>query len=157
MTMNWALAIAQHYAPACGVIDKLMPPQLRSSYDAEDFVQLAIVDLLTDPSAIEYRGPSSLILLAKRRMIDVIRSPRSRVTQLRADVAEVPPSPSLELEAGELRESLVSRARPGHQLVVDLRCQGFTSTEIAELTGLGIRTVQRTLKAFAQVGAAQRR
>lgn len=128
-----------------------MPRQLRSSYDAEDFVCAAIYELLSNPTGLPYRGPATLVLLAKRRMIDELRSPRARVTQLRVDLAERRPAcPSIEAEADELRQQLVADAGPDRELVVDLRCQGFTTHEIAELTGIKLRTVQRMLKAFAR-------
>jgi DNA-directed RNA polymerase specialized sigma24 family protein len=62
----------EHYGAACRVIARLMPWALRSRYDAEDFVSEAIVDLMKNPTA--YTGRNTLILIARRRMIDAARS-----------------------------------------------------------------------------------
>ena len=55
-----------------------MPRNLRTIYDPEDFVGDAIVELMANPERLDEKGSALLILVAKRRMIDAARSPRSR-------------------------------------------------------------------------------
>ena len=105
--------------------------------------------LIARPERFIEKGPALLTLVAKRRMIDAARSPRNRLLALEADIVDPQLSAVLEHEAAELRELMLSRANgPGERNVVDLRCKGHTLTEIAELTGMSARTLQRFWKAF---------
>ena len=61
------------------------------------------------------------------------------------------PPAVLEQEAAELRELMLGRADdPSGRKVVDLRCSGHTLSEIAELTGVGLRKLQRFWKRFTE-------
>jgi RNA polymerase sigma factor (sigma-70 family) len=140
-----------HYATACRVIERLMPASLRTTYDPEDFVGDAIVELIANPERFIEKGSALLILVAKRRMIDAARSPRSRLARLEVDIVDRQPPAVLEHEAAELREVMLRRAEdPSGRSMVDLRCSGHTLPEIADLTGLGLRTVQRYWKRFTE-------
>jgi RNA polymerase sigma factor (sigma-70 family) len=120
-------------------------------YDPEDFVEDALVELMARPEQVIEKGPSLLTLIAKRRMIDAARSPRSRVLRLDVDIIDRQPSAVLENEAAELREQMLDRASdPRERTVVDLRCNGYTLSEIAALTGLGVRQLQRFWKQFRE-------
>lgn len=149
--IDWAKLMRDHYRAACGIIDRLMPQCLRSRYDPEDFVDDAIIELMARPEQLIDKGPSLLTLVAKRRMIDAARSPRSRSMPLEVDIADRKPSAFLESEAAELRELMLGRARnSADRYVVDLRCRGHTLPEIAELTGRGVRQLQRFWKIFTE-------
>jgi DNA-directed RNA polymerase specialized sigma24 family protein len=149
--IDWTSIMRKHYALACGVIKRRMPRGLRARYDPEDFVGDAIVELMTNRARFIEFGPDLLVLIAKRRMIDAARSPRSRVRPLDEDLIDRQPSVALEDDAAALRELMLHRAgNPGDRVVVDLRCQGHTLPEIAELTGRGLRTVQRFFKDFTE-------
>ena len=141
----------KHYRAACGVIARLMPRSLRRTYDPEDFVLDAIVELMSKPDQLIEKGPSLLTLVARRRMIDAARSPRSRLMPLEVDIIDPQPSALLETDANELREIMLSRARGPRELsIVELRCRGHTLPEIAELTGVGVRQLQRFWKHFTE-------
>jgi RNA polymerase sigma factor (sigma-70 family) len=148
---DWPLILGNHYRAACRVVDRLMPRYLRRVYDPEDFVDDAIVELLAKPEGLQEKGPSLLTLVAKRRMIDAARSPRSRWVDSAIDAIDHRPSAALDLEADELRELMLDRARdPRERTIVELRCKGHTLAEIANLTGVGIRQLQRIWKHFAE-------
>jgi RNA polymerase sigma factor (sigma-70 family) len=149
--IDWATLMQKHYRATCGVIARLMPRSLRRMYDPEDFVIDAIVELMAKPDQLVEKGPSLLTLVARRRMIDAARSPRSRLMPLEVDIIDPQPSALLENEANELRELMLRRARDPRELsIVELRCRGHTLPEIAELTGLGVRQLQRFWKHFTE-------
>jgi DNA-directed RNA polymerase specialized sigma24 family protein len=149
--IDWATVMRDHYPSACRIIRRLMPCGLRGVYDPEDFVGDALVEMMANPARFVERGFAFLTLVAKRRMIDAARSPRSRLTRLDVDIIDRRPAAILEHEAAELREMILGRARdPGRRHVVDLRSRGHTVPEIAELTGVGLRTLQRFLKEFVE-------
>ena len=151
IAIDWSTVMREHYAIACRVIERLMPSSLRTSYDPEDFVGDAIVELMDKPERLIEKGSALLIVVAKRRMIDAARSPRSRLTRLEIDIIDRQPAALLEHEAAELRERMLSRVDdPSGRKVVDLRCSGHTLPEIADLTGLGLRKVQRFWKRFTE-------
>jgi RNA polymerase sigma factor (sigma-70 family) len=151
VAIDWTTVMREHYSTACRVIERLMPPSLRTTYDPEDFVGDAIVELMANPERFNEKGSTLLILVAKRRMIDAARSPRSRSTRLEVDIVDRQPPAVLEQEAAELRELMLGRADdPNGRNVVDLRCSGHTLPEIADLTGLGLRKVQRFWKRFTE-------
>ena len=128
-----------------------MPRGLRARYDPEDFVGDAIVELISNRARLVESGPDLLILIAKRRMIDAARSPRSRLIPLEEDVIDRQPSVGLEDDAVALRELVLGRAaNSGDRAAVNLRCQGHTLSEIAALTGRGVRTIQRFFKDFTE-------
>jgi DNA-directed RNA polymerase specialized sigma24 family protein len=66
------------HALACRAIKRRMPRGLRASYDPEDFVGDAIVELMSHRARFVEFGPDLLILIAKRRMIDAARSKAMR-------------------------------------------------------------------------------
>ncbi len=151
LQIDWAAVMRDHYPSACQVIRRLMPYGLRAIYDPEDFVADAIVELMAHPERFNERGSAMLILVAKRRMIDAARSPRSRLMRLEVDIIDRQPPPILEHEAAEMREMMLGRAAdPNRRNLVDLRSRGHTLPEIAELTGLGLRTLQRFFKQFTE-------
>ncbi len=126
-----------------------MPACLRSGFDPEDFVSDAVVELLQKPTRFSGRGPALLILVAKRRMIDAARSPGRRFSPFIKDPIDRQSSAELHHDAAELRERMLDRAgNASGRALVDLRCRGHTLAEIAERTGLGLRTVQRVFKKF---------
>jgi RNA polymerase sigma factor (sigma-70 family) len=151
LEVDWTAVMRDYYPSACQVIRRLMPYGLRAIYDAEDFVADAIVELMTHPERVKKNGSALLILVAKRRMIDAARSPRCRLTRLDVDIVDRQPPPVLEHEAAEFREMMIGRAPdPDGRNLVDLRSRGHSLPEIAELTGLGLRTLQRFFKQFTE-------
>ena len=123
--IDWSSIMRENYALACGIIKRRMPRCLRARYDPEDFVGDAIVELMTNRARFVEYGPDLLILIAKHRMIDAARSPRSRLMPLGEDLIDRQPSVALENDAAVLREVMLGRAGdPGDRVVVDLRCRG---------------------------------
>jgi hypothetical protein len=149
--IDWSAIMHSNYALACRVIKNRMPRGLRARYDPEDFVGDAIVELISDRARLVEFGPDLLILIAKRRMIDAARSPKSRLIPLAEDVIDRRPSVGLEDDATALRDLVLGRAvNSSDRAAVNLRCQGHSLPEIAALTGRGVRTVQRFFKQFTE-------
>jgi DNA-directed RNA polymerase specialized sigma24 family protein len=143
--------VLQDYSTACRVVNRFMPHNLRSGFDAEDFVGDALVDIMSTPARFAGYNRELLILVARRRMIDAARSPRSRVTALEVDVIDRNQSDGLQHDGAELRELMIGRAtEAGYRTELGLRCDGYTLPEIAKLTGAGLRTVQRFFRGFAR-------
>jgi DNA-directed RNA polymerase specialized sigma24 family protein len=148
-SIDWAILMRDHYPRACRVIKRLMPSKLQAVYDPEDFVGEAIVQLMAAPHRSTGAGAHALILIARRRMIDAARSPRSQMMRLEVDMIDPRPSAAQEHEAADLRERLVGKASDrAERTVIELRCLGHSLPEIADLTGLGVRTLQRFWKQF---------
>jgi DNA-directed RNA polymerase specialized sigma24 family protein len=149
MQIDWSCVMRDQYPTACRIIGRLMPPGLRSGYAPEDFVGDAMIELMANPAAFVERGTPMLVMIAKRRMIDAARSPRSRLLPLEVDIVDHRPSPELEFDAAELRERMLRRAvDPRKRTAVLLRCDGYTLPEIAASTGFGLRSLQRYWKDF---------
>jgi RNA polymerase sigma factor (sigma-70 family) len=146
--MDWHSVIAQDYPTAVRAIQRMLPATLKATHDAEDFVQQALCDLIGKP--IDYRGEKTLIVLARRRMIDAIRRPKQQplTDELVDDQADSSPSAAEQTGAAELLEQLLDRTDDSARELVRLRADGHTPQEIALLTGRGLRTVQRFFKLF---------
>ena len=71
MSIDWAAVMADDYEATVRVIRSMMPARLKRYGDAEDFVMMAIADLVKRPDA--FTGRNTLILIARRRMIDTLR------------------------------------------------------------------------------------
>jgi DNA-directed RNA polymerase specialized sigma24 family protein len=149
--IDWNELMPEDYSSACRAIKRVMPRGLRGGYDPEDFVCEAIVELMSYRSQLDRSALALLIVVARRRMIDVARSPRGRMTHGIIDVVDREPSLDAIQAANELQELLLRKAdRPADRTVVELRCQGYSLPEIARLTGIGLRTVQRFFKTFVE-------
>ncbi len=111
----------------------------------------AIVELMANPARFIEKGSALLIFVAKRRKINAAKSPRRRLARLEVEIIDGQPPAVLEQEAAELRDQMLERVDdPNVRKVVDLRCRGHTLPEIADLTGLGLRKVQRFWKRFTE-------
>lgn len=149
--VDWTSVMRDHYPVACQIIKRQMSPGLRARFDAEDFVGDAIAELMVNPAGFVEKGPALLVVVARRRMIDAMRSPRSRLMPLEVDIVDQSPRAESVCEAADLRDWMLNRAASlGERSLVDLRCHGHTLPEIAVLTGRGLRTLQRRWKAFAR-------
>ena len=137
------------YAVACRFIKSRMPACLRAGFDPEDFVSDAVVELLQKGTRFSGRGPTLLIVVAKRRMIDAARSPGRRLSPFIKDLIDRQSSAELHHDAAELRERMLDRAgKRAAELARRSPLPRATLAEIAERTGLGLRTVQRVFKKF---------
>ena len=114
VTIDWTIVLGEHYASACRVVNRCMPPGLRGRYDPEDFVGDAIVELLKNPARLAEYQPHLLIVIAKRRMIDAARSAWNRLGRLEVELIDLQASAALHLEAAEMREEMLGRAGCAH-------------------------------------------
>ena len=128
------------YDLACSVVGRYLPRGLRRAYDAHDFVADAVVELAEKHAEATM---ALVILVARRRIIDAMRSPRARVRPLEVDIEARRP---LFCEM-ELRDQVDGRTRdPEHRAILWMICQGYTTVEVAKRSRFRIRTIQRILK-----------
>ena len=71
----------------------------------------AILQIMAKPDSFGGKAVECLIMVARRRMIDAVRSPRSKLLPLEADIVDRQPSVSLEQEAAEVRKLMIKRGR----------------------------------------------
>ncbi len=151
LPIDWDDVLPRYYLSACRDIKRKMPRCLWARYDPEDFVADAIVELMNKPAPFVEYGPGLLVLIAKRRMIDAAKSPRSRAVRLEVDVMDRQPEAHLRFEAAERRESMLGRTHdPRSRAMLALRLEGHSLPEIAEMSGRGLRMVQRFFRKFAK-------
>jgi DNA-directed RNA polymerase specialized sigma24 family protein len=138
--MEWIDTSSEHYKMVCRYINKIMPSRLKSVFDAEDFVMDAIIQ-------IKGRNPDLLIVVARRRMIDAAKSPRSRMVAIDWDVAD---------ERSDIARSDLGMDIEGLEIdpilkkVLRLMAEGYELPQVAEIIGVGLRTVQRMFANFRQ-------
>jgi DNA-directed RNA polymerase specialized sigma24 family protein len=147
--IDWHTVMKTDYPEACRAIARILPAGLKSSQDGEDFVQLAICELLRQP--VDYRGPKTLIMIAKCRMIDAIRAQyrKGKPLELEDEPIDTRASHQDQAEAAELLERLASEGGAEAREMIRLRADGWTNPEIAERSGTGLRSVQRFFRGLA--------
>jgi DNA-directed RNA polymerase specialized sigma24 family protein len=138
--MEWIDPSSEHYKMVCRYIRKSMPSRLNASFDAEDFVMDAIIQ-------IRGRNPDLLIVVARRRMIDAAKSPRSKVVAIDWDVADwrsdmAGSDLGMDIEGLEIDPIL--------KKVLRLMAEGYELPQVAEIIGVGLRTVQRMFANFRE-------
>jgi Homeodomain-like domain len=138
--MEWIDPSSDHYKMVCRYISKRMPSRLKPVFDAEDFVMDAIIQ-------IRGQNPDLLILVAKRRMIDAAKSPRSRVVAIDWDMADW----RSEIGRSDLGMDLERlEINPILKKVLRLMAEGYELPQVAEMIGVGLRTVQRMFANFRE-------
>lgn len=145
-----------------GLVWSLARRMLRNSDDAEDAVQEIFVDIWKNAARFDPSQSSEttfVAMIARRRLIDRIRSSQRRITtDSLEDVLAEPVDRSDEtmqtcLEAGEAFKALKS-LRPEQRQVLELSIiQGLSHQEISNTTGMPLGTV----KTHARRGILQAR
>lgn len=140
---------AQVYRAALGV--------LRNDAAAQDIVQDVFVELWTHPGRYDpARGafPAYLIVIARRRAVDMVRSEVRRVVRqdqgCRAAGAESSPSPSEEVIASHVADAVRAAVRllpDGQRRIVELAYfGGLTFNEAAEVAGIPEGTAKSRIR-----------
>ncbi len=141
--MDWGSFMRDgHFAGACAVIDRRLSGAMRRRFDAADFVQDAIVDILVMPDGFDLDRPvfSLVINLARRRLIDELRRPRQRLHEAAFpdgwDAAGKWLLPDELIWISELREQLIAMGgTPRIRQAIGLRLDGYELSEIEPLVG----------------------
>lgn len=152
-------------------VRRRLDDRLRTQYDSLDFVQdvwASVVALpadrclFTSPDALAgflARVAANKVVDATRAQLGTQRRDASRAVALAAADAAGPdrgPSPSQWAAGNEGWERLAARLPAGHRAVLDRLRDGYTQAEIAGLTGLGVRTVERIVRRIKDVVAGDR-
>jgi len=150
-------------------VRRYLNTSLRSKVDSQDFVQAIWASFLMDQSALSrIETPRALIAflsrVARNKVLNEcsrrlgtqaydIRRERSiqRSEGVSAVLYSRDPSPSQAAVANETRKRLFEGNPEHYQVIVALRLEGNTYTEIAQKTQVSVRTVQRVLDRVAQV------
>lgn len=142
--MEWIDPSSDHYKMVCSYIKKIMPASLKPFFDAEDFVMDAIMEILE--KHIE-SSPGLLTTIAKRNMQDAAKSPRNRAGTLTIDMADWR-SDIAKSDLGMDIEGL--EIDPILKKVLRLMAEGYELPQVAEIIGVGLRTVQRMFLKFKE-------
>ena len=159
----WLPGVLEHYYDVVRLISKIMPPHLRRVYDAEDFVQMAICDMLDRPERYNRDADDPkhmMVLIAKRRMIDALRrrpnrTPHLPIDDLVLELVEIRKSwgcgaVKSPAEISELTDSaayVLSRTYdPRERVFLILRSWGYLFDEAAAMVGVQQRTMLRKLE-----------
>jgi DNA-directed RNA polymerase specialized sigma24 family protein len=148
--IDWPLFMREEYPAACRAIARVMPRRRCTIHDADDWVMDAIAELVADDRA----SLALVVWVARRRMIDYLRSPRSRPQAMPDD--DPPsrnPSVDLQYDAAELRSNLLDpRCHWEERMMVEWRLDGYSSPEIARMSGIRLRTVERFFRWYSRGG-----
>lgn len=142
-------------------VRRRLDDRLRPHYDSLDFVQDVWASVLALP-ADRCRFPSAESLvgfLARVAANKVADAARSRLGTARRDLGrevalagaggDAPdraPSPSQWAAGNDAWARLAAHLPAGHRAVLDRLRDGYSHAEIAERTGLGVRTVERVVR-----------
>ena len=162
----WATIFKECYPKVRRVVRRRLNRSMRSLYDSTDFANDAMENLAANLKLkqVEFPSVNSLIAflaqVAEQKVIDEYRRQHTLkrdVTRDRpisgggADAAPVQlpsddPSASQLAQANEFQERLLAERDDTEREIIELKQQGYSSSDIAEKTGWNIRKVQRFLK-----------
>jgi len=160
----WEALFKECYPKVRRVVRRRLNRSMRSLYDSTDFANDAMENLAANLDQLEFASVSSLIAflaqVAEQKVIDEYRRQHTLkrdVTRDRPifgyDADAVPvqlssdePSASQLAQANEVQELLLARRDETEREIIELKQQGYSTSDIAERTGWNIRKVQRFLK-----------
>lgn len=137
---------------------------MRSLYDSTDFASDVMKSLAANFNQLNFTSIEKLfaflIQVAEQKVIDESRRRRTKkrdVTREQrlysGDMATGPvqlpsggPTPSQVAQGNEFQEQLLARQTQTGRKIIELRGQGYSNADIAEMTGWNIRKVQRFLQ-----------
>jgi RNA polymerase sigma factor (sigma-70 family) len=160
----WETLFKACYPKVRRVVRRRLNRSMRSLYDSTDFANDAMENLAANLNQLEFPSVNSLIAflaqVAEQKVIDEYRrqhtlkrdvtrdrpifgyGPDGTPVQLSSD----DPSASQLAQANEVHERLLSRSDKTEREIIDLKQQGYSTSDIAEQTGWNIRKVQRFLQ-----------
>lgn len=141
-------------------VRRRLSDRVRAEYDSLDFVQDVWASVVAlPPERCDFASPAALVSflarVASNKVIDVTRRRSDtrrpelpREVGLAADAAppRADPTPSQWAAGNEEWARLVAGVPPGHRAVLERLRDGYTHEEVARLTGVGVRTVERIVR-----------
>jgi RNA polymerase sigma factor (sigma-70 family) len=160
----WEALFKECYPKVRRVVRRRLDRSMRSLYDSTDFANDAMENLAANFDQLEFPSVHSLIAflaqVAEQKVIDEYRRQHTikrditrdrqisgtgadgRSVQLRSDA----PTASQLAQANEVHEWLLSRPDETERKIIQLKEEGYSTSDIAECTGWNIRKVQRFLQ-----------
>jgi len=162
----WKAVFEECYPKVRRVVRRRLDRSMRSLYDSTDFANDAMEDLAANLKLkqVDFPSVSSLIAflanVAEKKVIDEYRrqhtlkrdvtreqrivgaSPDGGPVQLPSDS----PTASQYAQANEVYDRLMARNDETERTIINLKKQGYSNPDIAELTGWNIRRVQRFIE-----------
>ena len=164
--------LVARYSPHLrAVVRRRLDGRLRPQFDSLDFVQDVWASVAALPAdRCRFDSPDALagfltrvaankVADAARAQLGTARRDLDRAVPLAAPEAAGPapgPTPSQWAAGAEGWERLAARFPAGHRVVLERLRDGYTQAEIAGLTGLGVRTVERIVRRIKDVMGADR-
>jgi RNA polymerase sigma factor (sigma-70 family) len=162
----WEALFKECYPKVRRVVRRKLDRSMRSLYDSTDFASDAWERLAANLHQLQFPSISSLVAfladVAEKKVIDEYRrrhtlkrdsSREQRMWACTADEDDGPvqlpsdePTASQLTQANECLERLMARDDETERLIIKLRREGHTNSDIADRTGWNVRRVQRFLK-----------
>jgi RNA polymerase sigma factor (sigma-70 family) len=160
----WKAVFEECYPKVRRVVRRRLDRSMRSLYDSTDFANDALENLAANLEQLEFPSGNSLIRfladVAEKKVIDEYRRQHTLkrdVTRERPIFATGPDGASVQLPSGsptasqfaqanEVYDRLLARKDETERAIINLRKQGYSNSDIAEVTGWNIRRVQRFLE-----------
>jgi RNA polymerase sigma factor (sigma-70 family) len=163
----WRELFETCYPKVLRVVRRKLDRPMRSLYDSTDFASDVMKSLAAKFDKFDFPSLDSLhaylVQAAKQKVIDEYR----RRHTLKHDIgrersvdwvgegdplghalASGDPTASQEAQASEVHERILAHLDETERKVVDLKHQGLSNSEVAEVTGWHVRKVQRFLQAL---------
>jgi len=154
------------YPKVIRVVRRKLNPPMRSLYDSTDFASDVMKSLAAKFDRFDFPSIESLMAflcqVAERKVIDEYRKQRTgkrdRTKERPIDAHDAStddpvealcwdgPTPSQVVQGSDVLERIQAGLTASEKKVIELKQLGYSNAEIAELTGVNIRKVQRFLK-----------
>jgi RNA polymerase sigma factor (sigma-70 family) len=160
----WEALFKECYPKVRRVVRRRLDRSMRSLYDSTDFANDAMENLAANLDQLDFPSVHSLIAflaqVAEHRVIDEYRRQHTLKRDISRErpilggggngnsvqISSDEPTASQLAQANEFHERLLSRPDAIERTIIELKEQGYSTSDIAERTGWNIRKVQRFLQ-----------
>jgi RNA polymerase sigma factor (sigma-70 family) len=160
----WETLFRECYPKVRRVVRRKLDRSMRSVFDSTDFASDVMKSLAANLNQLSFPSIESLFAflahVAEQKVIDEYRRRHTlkrdctrerRLSMADPEVASVQlpsaePTASQVAVKNELQQRLLSGQDDTERKIIDLKRQGYTTADIADMTGWNIRRVQRFLK-----------
>jgi len=162
--LAWEALFKECYPKVRRVVRRRLDRSMRSLYDSTDFANDAMENLAANRAELDFPSVHSLIAflaqVAEQKVIDEYRRQHTLKRDVRRDrpifsagadgpsiqLSSDEPTASQLAQANEVHERLLSRSDKTERIIIELKEQGYSTSDIAIRTGWNIRKVQRFLQ-----------
>ncbi len=162
--LAWETLFRECYPKVRRVVRRKLDRSMRSLFDSTDFASDVMKSLAANLNHLSFGSVDCLFKflaqVAEQKVIDehrrrhslkrdVTRERRFSMDENAAGPVLLPsaePTASQQAQANEVQERLLDRQDEIERMIIDLKHQGYSTADIADMTGWNIRKVQRFLK-----------